>query len=91
LSSNCEEGCFSGSGALHWNLPTDNKDNAAEVQPNIRVLLVDDDPKLCRLVTNYLHPFGFDIISAHTGPEGLKKALEGGYQAVILDCMLPMK
>jgi DNA-binding response OmpR family regulator len=29
------------------------------------------------------------LICAHTGPEGLKKALEGGYQAVILDCMLP--
>jgi len=66
-----------------------NENDATELPSNIRVLLVDDDSKLCRLVTDYLHPFGFDIISAHTGPEGLKKALAGGYQAVILDCMLP--
>jgi len=54
-----------------------------------RILLVDDDTKLCRLVTDYLRPFGFEVASVHTGPEGLERALEGGYQAVILDCMLP--
>jgi DNA-binding response OmpR family regulator len=67
----------------------DMKDDAAAAQLNIRILLVDDDPKLCRLVADYLTPFGFDVISVHTGPEGLKKAVEGGVQAVILDCMLP--
>lgn len=67
-----------------------NDENPAEeLPPNIRILLVDDDPKLCRLVTEYLRPFGFDIVSAHTGTEGLKRALQGGFQALILDCMLP--
>ncbi len=56
---------------------------------NLRILLIDDDPKLCRLVTDFLKPFGFDVTSAHTGPEGLQKALQGGYGAVILDYMLP--
>jgi len=54
-----------------------------------RVLLVDDDVKLCRLVTEYLRPFGFDVTSVHTGTDGLRAALEGSYQAVILDGMLP--
>lgn len=54
-----------------------------------RVLLVDDDPKLCRLVADYLRPFGFDTTSVHTGPAGLEQALSGGYDVVILDCMLP--
>jgi DNA-binding response OmpR family regulator len=54
-----------------------------------RILLVDDDLKLCRLVTEYLRPFGFEATCVHTGPEGLQKALQGDYQAVILDCMLP--
>ncbi len=67
----------------------DNENQETELPANTRVLLVDDDPKLCRLVTEYLRPFGFDITSAHTGLEGLRKALQGGYQAVILDCMLP--
>jgi DNA-binding response OmpR family regulator len=54
-----------------------------------RILLVDDDRKLCRLVADYLKPFGFDVTSVHTGPEGLEKALDGQFDAVILDCMLP--
>jgi len=54
-----------------------------------RVLLVDDDVKLCRLVADYLKPFGFDVTSVHTGPAGLEAARDGSYQAVILDGMLP--
>ena len=55
----------------------------------VHILLVDDDPKLCRLVADYLKPFGFDVTSVLTGPEGLRHALTGNFQAVILDCMLP--
>jgi DNA-binding response OmpR family regulator len=55
----------------------------------ISVLLVDDDKKLCRLVREYLGPLGYDVTSAHTGPEGLDMALSGSFQVVILDVMLP--
>lgn len=54
-----------------------------------RVLIIDDDPKLCRLVKDYLDPMGYEVESAGTGPAGLEKALAGDYQAVILDVMLP--
>lgn len=53
------------------------------------MLIIDDDPKLCRLVKDYLDPMGYDVESAGTGPAGLEKALAGDYQAVILDVMLP--
>jgi DNA-binding response OmpR family regulator len=53
------------------------------------ILIVDDDRKLCGLLKEYLEPFGYQIKSAFTGPEGLKKALEGQFDAVILDVMLP--
>lgn len=68
---------------------TDKTDNAAELHSNVRILLVDDDPKLCRLISDYLKPLGFDVTSVHTGTEGLRQALHGDFQAVILDCMLP--
>src|SRR5882672_8859263 len=55
----------------------------------IRILMVDDDAMLCHLVRDYLEPMGFDVVFAHTGPEGLARALEPGLQAVILDVMLP--
>lgn len=54
-----------------------------------RLLLVDDNPKLCRMVKEYLEPLGYAVSLAHTGPDGLEKALHGDFQAVILDVMLP--
>ncbi len=54
-----------------------------------RLLVIDDDRKLCRLIKDYLEPMGYVVESAYTGPEGLEQALEGNYQAVILDVMLP--
>jgi DNA-binding response OmpR family regulator len=63
--------------------------DADPVTERTRILLVDDDRKLCRLVGEYLKPRGFDTTSVHTGSEGLEEALRGDYAAVILDCMLP--
>ncbi len=54
-----------------------------------RLLLVDDNPKLCRMVKEYLEPIGYQVALAHTGPDGLAKALEGGFSAILLDVMLP--
>ncbi len=55
----------------------------------IKVLIVDDDIKLCRLVKDYLGPMGFEVEAAHTGTIGLRKALSGHFQVLILDVMLP--
>lgn len=54
-----------------------------------RLLLVDDNPKLCRMVREYLEPLGYNVSLAYTGPDGLEKAIHGDFQAVILDVMLP--
>jgi two-component system response regulator CpxR len=54
-----------------------------------RLLLVDDDLKLCRLVHDYLQPLGYQVTLAHNGADGLARALEGEFDAVILDVMLP--
>ena len=58
-------------------------------QTEIRVLLVDDDRKFCRLVQEYLAPMGFVVEAVHTGAAGVEKALAGDYRAVILDVMMP--
>ena len=54
-----------------------------------RLLLVDDNPKLCRMVKEYLEPLGYDVTLSHNGPDGLQQALHGDFQAVLLDVMLP--
>ena len=54
-----------------------------------RLLVVDDDLKLCRLVRGYLEPLGYQVAVAHDGEEGLSLALAGGFDAVLLDVMMP--
>jgi DNA-binding response OmpR family regulator len=53
------------------------------------VLLIDDDRKLCRLIGGYLDPMGYEVVSVHTGPEGLAQIGERDWHAVLLDLMLP--
>ncbi len=55
----------------------------------VKVLMIDDDIKLCRLVKDYLEPMGYEVGAAHTGASGLELALSGDYRVVILDVMLP--
>jgi two-component system response regulator CpxR len=54
-----------------------------------RLLVIDDDRKLCRLIADYLEPLGYSVASVHTGPEGVARVAEGDFEAVILDVMLP--
>ncbi len=67
-------------------MTTQTQDEAAG---RTRVLIIDDDRKLCRLIRDYLEPMGYDTELAHTGPEGLEKALNQKFHALILDVMLP--
>lgn len=66
--------------------------SAAPDSGRTRLLMIDDDKKLCRLVTTYLEPLGFDVTAVHTGPEGVERATTPGAaapHALILDVMLP--
>jgi len=54
-----------------------------------KILIVDDDKKLCRLIADYLEPMGYDVEAAHDGWQGLDMILKGDYHAVILDVMMP--
>jgi DNA-binding response OmpR family regulator len=54
-----------------------------------RLLLVEDDQKLCRLLKDYLEPLGYEVEAVHDGRAGLARALEEPRAAVILDVMLP--
>ena len=54
-----------------------------------RLLIIDDDEKLCRLLRDYLMSFGYSVETAHDGVEGLTRALSTPFSAVILDVMLP--
>lgn len=52
-----------------------------------RVLIIDDDRKLCALIREYLAPLGFEVAAAHRS--GVEQATTGNHDVVILDVMLP--
>ncbi len=54
-----------------------------------RVLVIDDDHKLGRLIRDYLEPMGYAVSLAATGPEGLEQARAEPFDAILLDVMLP--
>jgi len=54
-----------------------------------RILIVDDDVELCRLLVERLSTEGFAIEAIHDGQHGLERALSHEHALVILDLMLP--
>ncbi|MCI5165649.1 MAG: DNA-binding response regulator [Candidatus Electrothrix sp. GM3_4] len=55
----------------------------------MKILMIDDDRKLCRLVADYLEPMGYEVEAAHNGARGLEMIGVGEYHAAILDVMMP--
>jgi two-component system response regulator CpxR len=54
-----------------------------------RVLIVDDDVDLCRLLGERLSSEGFALEAVHDGARGLERVLSEDHALVILDLMLP--
>ncbi len=54
-----------------------------------RILLVDDDRELAALMQEFFTAHGFSLDTAYNGPEGLKAALAGAYDLILLDVMMP--
>jgi two-component system, OmpR family, response regulator ResD len=55
----------------------------------MRLLIVEDDEKLVRALERGLEREGYGVEVARTGDEGLERAGEDDYDAVVLDLMLP--
>jgi DNA-binding response OmpR family regulator len=55
----------------------------------VRVLVVEDEARLARALQRGLQAEGFAVDVAANGPAGLDLARHGGYDAMILDVMLP--
>ena len=55
----------------------------------MRLLLIEDEPDLLSGLTRALRRAGYSVDAAEDGEDGLFKALEIDYDAIILDVMLP--
>src|ERR1700756_3943269 len=57
----------------------------------MRVLLIEDEPELLRVLGRALREDGYAVDEAADGEEGLFKATSWDYDAVVLDLMLPRR
>ena len=54
-----------------------------------KILIIEDEVAIAELEKDYLELSDFEVEAKHTGDEGLQAALEGDFDLVILDLMLP--
>jgi len=54
-----------------------------------RILMIEDDERLAAMVSEYLATSGLQVTVAPRGDRGLSLLARGGFQAVLLDVMLP--
>ncbi len=54
-----------------------------------RVLMIEDDESLAVMVSEYLGALGLKVTAQPTAADGLKLLRHGGFDALILDVMLP--
>jgi two-component system response regulator CpxR len=57
---------------------------------SLSFLLVDDDAELCNMMVELFAGAGNRLDCSHNGRDGLSRAIEGSYDLVILDVMLPI-
>jgi len=57
---------------------------------NIRILVVDDSREIREFIVRYvLEPNGFEVVEASDGAEGLRKAVKGNIDLILLDLEMP--
>jgi CheY-like chemotaxis protein len=79
-------------GRLHSSRPSAHPgDPAAAVESggSVRVLVVDDDPSMRRLLRVMLEPKGFSVTEANSGAHALNVARRELPDVVLLDIMMP--
>ena len=66
-----------------------NPADAGESSGIVRVLMVDDDPAMCKLLRMTLEPKGFEVLEAFSGVKGLMVTKRELPDVVMLDIMMP--
>lgn len=57
----------------------------------MKILVIDDDVKICEVIKLYLEKEGFEVVVAHSGMDGIVMFKNEMPDLVILDIMLPKK
>jgi len=55
----------------------------------MRILIIEDDAETNRFIVRGLTELGHQVVASHDGRDGLFQATEGGFDALVVDRMLP--
>lgn len=55
-----------------------------------KILVIDDDPVLLKLLESHLAEKGFEVVAAHEADRGLQLAMSMSPSLIILDVMMPI-
>ena len=70
-------------------IDSDASTKTTEIYNKARLLIVDDDVKFCRLISDYLSRYGYEVKVVHDGVLAVEIALASEWDAIVLDVMLP--
>ncbi len=59
------------------------------MEKRTRILVVDDEPKISKMIADYLKATGFDVESAENGIQALSRLEEASPDLMVLDVMMP--
>ena len=54
-----------------------------------RILVIDDEPRMCESLSKLLGGRGYQVESANTAKEGIQRLSQGAYDLLLLDIVLP--
>lgn len=57
----------------------------------MKILIVEDEKKVASFIKRGLEDDSYQVTLSHDGADGLKRAVSGEFDLIILDCMLPKK
>jgi len=70
-----------------------DRDERTELDPlapgEIKVLVIDDDPRIVRLLSHHLRQAGYQVVTANNGEDGLRIVLDQSPHIVVTDWIMP--
>lgn len=69
--------------------PSEHADLDPLAPAEIKILAIDDDPRILRLLSHHLRQAGYQVITANNGEEGLRIVLEQSPHIVVTDWVMP--
>ena len=58
---------------------------------NRNILIIDDEPKMCKILRFALEPHGYTVTTAESAEEGLEKFGQAEFDLVVTDLKMPGK